>query len=145
MAPGEEKDGVVCQDLTRLTFGDSAFDVVISSDVMEHVSDPVAGFREVHRVLKRGGCYVFTLPIRVPMKKETVTRAVIKPDGTVEHILEPYYHKDGLNGKSLVYTDFGQDIFDLLGEIGFHVSFERGSTASLDAHRFGTFCAVKLG
>jgi SAM-dependent methyltransferase len=38
-----------------LPFADEAFDACVLKDVLEHVSDPVAVVREVHRVLKRGG------------------------------------------------------------------------------------------
>lgn len=42
-------------DIMRLPFKDEAFDLVINAGVMHHVSDPRAGFRELHRVTKRGG------------------------------------------------------------------------------------------
>jgi len=42
--PGEMgPNGVRCEDLTRLSFPESSFDVVISQDVMEHVSKPGHG------------------------------------------------------------------------------------------------------
>lgn len=45
-------------DAMALPFGDSCFDVVISSHVYEHVPDPHRMFAEIHRVLKPGGvCY----------------------------------------------------------------------------------------
>ncbi len=60
--PGTSRDGVLCQDLQALTFDDNAFDLVISEDVFEHIPDYRAAFAEVHRVLKPGGCHVFTVP-----------------------------------------------------------------------------------
>ena len=38
---------------------DESVDVVMARSVMEHVVDPDAAFREIHRVLKRGGVFVF--------------------------------------------------------------------------------------
>src|SRR4051794_30840957 len=56
---GEERDGVRCEDLRALTFGDAAFDLVISSDILEHVRGPMEAFAEIHRVLRPGGVHVF--------------------------------------------------------------------------------------
>ena len=45
-------------------FKDGSFDVVVCSDVVEHVDDPGAMLREIHRVLVPGGRLVITTPIR---------------------------------------------------------------------------------
>ncbi|MEE8314078.1 MAG: class I SAM-dependent methyltransferase, partial [Myxococcota bacterium] len=47
--------GALRGDVFRLPFGDSAFDRVICSEVMEHVHDYGAAVRELVRVLRRGG------------------------------------------------------------------------------------------
>ena len=52
---GEYRNGVQCQDVQQLTFDDEAFDLCIHSEVFEHVADDRQGFREIHRVLKKGG------------------------------------------------------------------------------------------
>lgn len=47
-----------------MPFADHQFDVVVMSEVLEHLSDEVLGatFREVHRVLKNGGRFIGTVP-----------------------------------------------------------------------------------
>ncbi len=45
-----------------LPFPDGAFDVVISNSVIEHLQDPDAFFREVHRVLKPKGRFLAKTP-----------------------------------------------------------------------------------
>jgi SAM-dependent methyltransferase len=40
------------------------YDACVSNYVLEHVSDPQAHLREIHRILKPGGCYVFRTPNR---------------------------------------------------------------------------------
>ncbi len=54
--------GALRGDVFRLPFGDSAFDRVICSEVMEHVHDYGAAVRELVRVLRRGGTIGITIP-----------------------------------------------------------------------------------
>lgn len=49
-------------DTCRLAYRDGTFDVVISSEVIEHVRDPGSAVRELTRVLKPGGILVLTTP-----------------------------------------------------------------------------------
>ncbi|HWL45513.1 MAG TPA: class I SAM-dependent methyltransferase [Ilumatobacter sp.] len=49
-------------DATRLPFPDATFDVVITSEVLEHIQDDVAAIAEMTRVLKPGGRFAATVP-----------------------------------------------------------------------------------
>ena len=114
---GEEVDGLVNQDLQRLTFDSGSFDLVITSDILEHVRDPKAAFQEIKRVLKPGGRHVFTIPLQYPMPSKTISRVDTSTDED-GLLLPPIYHGDGTGGKSLVYTDFGKDVLDDLDRSG---------------------------
>ncbi len=46
-----------------IPFADDTFDFVMSNQVLEHVRDPEAVVREVHRVLKPGGLFVAAFPV----------------------------------------------------------------------------------
>ncbi|MBK7705540.1 MAG: class I SAM-dependent methyltransferase [Acidobacteria bacterium] len=46
----------------KLPFEDESFDVVTALDVVEHLDDDVAGLREMHRVLKKGGETLIFVP-----------------------------------------------------------------------------------
>jgi SAM-dependent methyltransferase len=105
------------QDIQRLTFPSESFDVVISSETMEHVRRPWQGFSEVHRVLREGGLYIFTIPFRCDRQ----TRSRIDTAGAEDIFLlrKTYHHDPYRRQDSLVYTDFGSDLPDLLRPIGF--------------------------
>jgi SAM-dependent methyltransferase len=49
---------------TRLPFADGAFDLVTANMVVEHLDDPAQQFREVARVLRPGGIFLFHTPNR---------------------------------------------------------------------------------
>src|SRR5688572_2795878 len=46
-------------DLGRIALPDGSVDLVMSRSVMEHVEDPPAVYREIHRILRPGGHFVF--------------------------------------------------------------------------------------
>src|SRR5215471_11608693 len=48
-------DGAMREDITALTFNNETFDLIVSSDVLEHVPDLEKAFSETARVLKPGG------------------------------------------------------------------------------------------
>ena len=52
----------VCGDIAKLPFPDGAFDLVTANMVVEHLDDPVGQFREIRRVLTRGGVFVCHTP-----------------------------------------------------------------------------------
>lgn len=119
----ELRPGVWNQDAQRLSFPDASFDVVISSETMEHVRDPWQGFREIYRVLKPGGIHIFTIPYR----DDRVTTPRVDISGEIDrYILPKIYHQDPYRTEdSLVYTDFGCDLPTLLEPIGFKTSLVR--------------------
>lgn len=46
------------EDVHRLSFADASVGTVVSVDTLEHVADPLAALREIHRVLKPDGMCV---------------------------------------------------------------------------------------
>jgi SAM-dependent methyltransferase len=110
--PGTERDGVRCEDLMHLTFGDGELDLVISQDVFEHLPDPAAAAAEVARVLAPGGAHVFTVPV---YPRPTVIRAELDDGGGVHHVLEPDYHGNPADDRrSLVFREWGPDVVDFI-------------------------------
>ena len=60
--------GVLRGDATKLPFADDSFDVVITSEVLEHIQDDVTAIAEMVRVLKPGGHFAATVPAWLPEK-----------------------------------------------------------------------------
>lgn len=54
---------MVPTDLTRMSFGDAEFDLVICCHVLEHIPDDESAMREIHRVLRVGGKALLQHPI----------------------------------------------------------------------------------
>jgi SAM-dependent methyltransferase len=134
---GEVRDAVRNEDLMALTYRSCSFDLVITSDVFEHVRRPYEGFAEIHRVLRPGGAHVFTVPVRWPMRARTTERVDTTGVENV-HLLEPRYHRG-----HLVYNDFGRDMLDRLDEIGFDTEVVRFPSTNAAAARVLSFCSVK--
>ena len=50
----------------ELPFGDASFDVVVASEILEHIIDDEAALAEIARVIKPNGSVVVTVPRRWP-------------------------------------------------------------------------------
>lgn len=46
----------------KMDYADESFDLVLASDVLEHLENDAAAVREVSRVLKKGGLFIATVP-----------------------------------------------------------------------------------
>lgn len=131
---GQVMNGIRCEDLQNLSFPNAVFDIVISEDVMEHIRHPESALKEIYRVLKKGGNYIFTIPI---YGKESVVRVDTTTDNDV-FILPPFYHGDPLRkGGALAYNDFGDDIVVFCEQHGFEtqlIEFEAQGPEWLSGH-----------
>lgn len=126
VAPGATRDGVRCEDLEALTFPDEHFDLMVSSDILEHVRHPDVAFAESFRVLRPGGMHVFTVPFLFPLRAETEVRVDVSGPEDV-HLLEPRYHRNPVDpAGALVYNEFGLDLVARLERVGFEVRLPRG-------------------
>lgn len=123
---GEVVDGIRNEDMCRFTYPDGAFDIVLSSDTLEHVPDFRTALAETRRVLRPGGRHVFTVPV-LWTRETTETRARIGDDGEIEHLMPILYHGRGSGAyrfipvgiDMLTFTEFGRDIVDFLREADF--------------------------
>jgi SAM-dependent methyltransferase len=137
------KTDIKNQNLMDLTFPDNSFDIVITSDIFEHIRRPYVAFAEVCRVLRKGGMHIFSVPLIAPMPPATVYR--IDTSGGEDILLEPaHYHGSPLTGRSLVYTDFGADMMEELERIGLHTLATELDLPFVDLRRLLTFASTKV-
>ena len=112
--PGAIREGFRNEDLERQTFPDAAFDLVVTLDVLEHVNEPEACFREIWRTLKSGGTFLFAVPT---YKENLVSERVARflPGGGIEHYREPEYHGNPVNPCGALLTfRYGYDLPELI-------------------------------
>lgn len=64
--PERKEAADLLYDGARLPFGDSTFDSVVCSEVLEHVADPEGFMLEIGRVLRPGGRVLLTVPFLWP-------------------------------------------------------------------------------
>lgn len=89
------------QNMTSLLFESAQFNLVLHSDTLEHVPNPVAGLSECCRVLANNGNCIFTVPTIV----DRFTRS--------RQGLPPSYHGTPTEsgGDLLVQTEYGADMW----------------------------------
>ena len=63
-------DDVIYYDGKHIPFEDASFDSVFAIEVFEHVEDIEYVLSEIHRILKKGGVFMFTVPMTFPLHLE---------------------------------------------------------------------------
>ena len=116
---------VPSESLLKLSYLSNFFDIVITSETLEHVPDFDKSMQEIHRVLKPGGTHIFTIPI-VWDRPYTKVRAKVE-NGRLLHIFPPSYHGSKYENQSdyLVFYEFGRDIIQRCKNAGFLVDVIR--------------------
>ena len=117
---GMRVNGILNQDVHKLTFADQSFDVVTSNHVFEHVADDMAGFREISRVLKPRGAMIVSFPLYdIPSTLQNARLA----DGELVFMGQPEYHDSRLGGPKsapVFWRHSINDICDRVRAAGFH-------------------------
>ncbi len=84
-------DEVIIGTVDTLPFADASIDCVLSLWVFEHIEDPEAVMKEIHRVLKPGGFFAFVTPNRTSLL--IALRRIIS-DGIAHRLLKWLYGRE---------------------------------------------------
>lgn len=96
-------------DLHALPWPDDTFDIIVHSDTLEHVANPVHALAECRRVLKPRGALCLTVPIIVGRMSRGRTGLPKSHHGSPQESGDDY----------VVHTEFGADAWCFLMEAGY--------------------------
>lgn len=110
-------DGKKYADIQQMPYPDNFFDIVMSSDVLEHVRSHVDAINEVYRVIKDDGFFILQVPYVHSWNESSIR---VYPFGETDvYLYPPQYHAED----TLVYRIFGRDLLGLLKQVGFSVAY----------------------
>jgi len=147
--PGRESgdrlddERMVNVDLEKMPFPDRHFDVIITTEVMEHVRYVDVAHREVARCLKDDGVYLFTVPYDPALAR---TWQLIDPDTDELLVTPPHIHGDPMirEGGIKAYRVFGRDIVEDLAAAGLQATFTELDRPDLGIFEGDLFVATRL-
>jgi SAM-dependent methyltransferase len=96
-------------DMTRLDLDSNSYDLVVHSDTLEHVEDPLTGLSECKRVLSEDGRCIFTIPI--------ITGRLTRSRAGLPNSYHGTSEKSG--NAMIVHTEFGADFWQIVLQAGF--------------------------
>lgn len=107
--PGHVLAAYPVVDMRDMPYPDNSYDLVIHSDTLEHIANPIRGLEECRRVLRPAGMLCFTVPTivgRLSRSREGLPRS---------------YHGSAETGSDdyAVQTEFGADMWAYVLRAGF--------------------------
>ena len=119
---------IVREDITKLSFIDEVFDIVIANHVLEHVPDDAAALREIFRVLKPGGIAILQTPFSSKLMATSEDRMI----ASAAERLKAYGQEDHVRL-------YGNDLFVRIEGAGFLplVQTHEQVLGGIDAKRYG--------
>lgn len=135
LVPGPNID--VTGDIFNMPFKDGQFDVVVSTQVLEHVGKPWIMAKEIGRVLKKGGICIITAPFMTPYHPDPSDYFRYSKEG-----LEFLFKNEGF--EIIEYGCYGK-IFTVLSEMirfGFFNRYKKKNTGRVRKRFIGFMIKV---
>jgi ubiquinone/menaquinone biosynthesis C-methylase UbiE len=105
-------------DVYALDFDDGSFDVVHAHQVLQHLSDPIAALREMHRVLRAGGL--------VAVRDSDYAAFTWAPRDPLLERWNEVYH--GITQRNRAEADAGRFLLGWVRAAGFEIEYVGSST-----------------
>lgn len=99
----------IISDITAIPEPDGSFDVILCTEVFEHIPEPVAAINEFSRLLRKGG----TLLLTAPFTSMTHFAPYHFSTGFTRYFYEHHFPKAGLKIESL---DYNGNYFDVIAQ-----------------------------
>jgi SAM-dependent methyltransferase len=117
---GNVAEAVRFENLDSLPQRDGSVDMMLISEVLQFAPDLSKALSEIHRVLRKGGKALMSVPWVGQEDYENKVRARLQPDGSTEHIEPASHHHDNVTGESFLrFRAFGWKFLDDLRSAGF--------------------------
>lgn len=104
-------DADLRQDITCMPFPSGVFDIVVASDVLEHIADDRAAMAECRRVLRAGGVAILTVPQSDTLEATYEDTAIDSPEKRAREYGQPDH-----------FRNYGGDFARRLAAAGFRVA-----------------------
>lgn len=124
----QDKVEIAKVDITNIPFVDNSFDFILCNHVLEHIPDDWQAISELFRVMKKGGCGIFQVPIDYSRESTyedfTITskKGRLKAFGQRDHVR--WYGKDYVN--RLAHAKFKVQEDDFVNEFSEQEQFRFG-------------------
>ena len=102
----ESKINAITGTLTKLHYKKESFDVVLSSEVIEHIKNDSKAFSELARVLKKRGILILTIPIDSKYNRKEYKKFGHERPGYHIKDLKKLADKNNLRIKKIFFHDY---------------------------------------
>jgi SAM-dependent methyltransferase len=136
-------DGSINVNLESMPFASDSFDVILTSDVMEHVFNDGLAHREIFRCLAPRGRYIFTVPFDPCI---VAHRKLTQPtgQGRSHFLLEEHIHGDPHARTGIIaHRIYGRQLLDDMHALGYRISFLNVERSDIGIFGGDLFIATK--